>query len=152
LILDEDVRVRSAAVRGIGLHAAHGHIDVERAVALIDTALDGDSMMALSAIEALDAMGGPRAAEAALRLLDRSEPELVQAVVACIGRHGEGETVAELLPLVGHESWSVRSEAVQTMADRRVVQAIPAILRRLETEQDSFVRDTILRALKCLED
>ena len=109
-------------------------------------------MMALAAIEALDAMGGPRAAEATLRLLDRPEPELVQAAVACIGRHGEGETVAELLPLVGHESWSVRSEAIQIMAERRIVSGIPAILRRLETEQDSFVRDTILRALKSLED
>jgi HEAT repeat protein len=32
-----------------------------------------------------------------------------------------------------------------------VVQAVPAILRRLETEQDGFVRDAILRALKRLE-
>jgi HEAT repeat protein len=152
LILDEDSRVRSAAVRGIGIHAAHDHVSVEEAVSLIDHAIGGDSMMALAAVEALDAMGGARAAEAALRLLDRSEPELVQAAVACIGRHGEAETVAELLPLVGHGSWSVRSEAIQAMADRHVVQAIPAILRRLETEQDSFVRDTILRALKSLED
>ena len=29
--------------------------------------------------------------------------------------------------------------------------AVPAILRRLETEQDDFVRDAILRALKRLE-
>lgn len=152
LILDEDSRVRSAAVRGIGQHAAHGHVSVDHAVALIDDALEGDSMVALAAVEALDAMGGPRAAEAALRLLGRSEPELVQAAVACIGRHGEVETVAELLPLVGHASWSVRSEAIQTMAERRVSRAVPAILRRLETEQDSFVRDTILRALKSLED
>ena len=152
LIHDDDGRVRSAAVRGIGSHAAHGHVSIERAVELIDHALMGDPMMALAAIEALDVMGGPRAAEAALGMLDRAEPELVQAAVACIGRHGEAETVAELLPMVGHESWSVRSEAIQTMAECRISAAVPAILRRLETEQDSFVRDTILRALKSLEE
>jgi hypothetical protein len=32
-----------------------------------------------------------------------------------------------------------------------VVRAVPPILRRLETEQDEFVRDVILRALKRLE-
>jgi len=152
LIHDDDARVRSAAVRGIGVHAGHGHVTAERAVSLIDIALGGDGMVALAAIEALCTIKGPEAAEAALKVLTRDEPELVQAAVSCIAHHGDAETVAELLPLVAHESWSVRSEAIQTMADRRVVQAVPAILRRLETEQDSFVRDTILRALKSLED
>jgi HEAT repeat protein len=152
LIHDDDARVRSAAVRGIGIHAGRGHLPPERAVSLIENALEADGMVALAAIEALGTIGGGVAAEAALKVLDRDEPELVQAGVACIGAHGDAETVAELLPLVAHESWSVRSEAIQTMADRRVVQAVPAILRRLETEQDSFVRETILRALKSLED
>jgi HEAT repeat protein len=152
LIHDDDPRVRSAAVRGIGQHAGREHLAPERAVSLIANAFDDGGMVALAGIEALGAIGGRPAAEAALDVLDRDEPELVQAAVACIGRHGDAETVAELLPLVAHESWSVRSEAIQTMADRRVVQAVPAILRRLEIEQDSFVRDTILRALKSLED
>jgi HEAT repeat protein len=46
----------------------------------------------------------------------------------------------------------VRAEAVQILADRSVVAAVPAILRRLETEQDDFVRDAILRALRKLEE
>jgi HEAT repeat protein len=152
LIHDDDARVRSAAVRGIGQHATRDHLTPERAVSLIESALDADGMVALAAIESLGHIGGCHAAEAALRILDRDEPELVQAAIVCIGQHGDAETVAELLPLVAHESWSVRSEAIQTMADRRIVQAVPAILRRLETEQDSFVRDSILRALKSLED
>jgi hypothetical protein len=32
-----------------------------------------------------------------------------------------------------------------------VTRALPTILRRLETEQDSFVRDSILQGLKRLE-
>ena len=40
---------------------------------------------------------------------------------------------------------------MNSLAERRVVRAAPAILRRLETERDEFVRDAILRALKVLE-
>ena len=46
----------------------------------------------------------------------------------------------------------MRAEVIHLLAARRVVKAVPAILRRLETEQDSFVRDAILDALKRLED
>ena len=66
--------------------------------------------------------------------------------------HGDIEEVLALVALIAHSSWSVRAEAIQTLADRRAVQAVPAILRRLETEQDSFVRDAMLRALRQLED
>jgi HEAT repeat protein len=55
------------------------------------------------------------------------------------------------VPLVSHPDWSVRAEAIQVLGDRGVVRAVPPILRRLETEQDEFVRDVILRVLKRLE-
>lgn len=97
-------------------------------------------------------IGGPIAAKTAQTVLDRDEPELVQAAVVCIGAHGDADDLAELIPLVSHEGWSVRAEAIQTLADRRVLRAVPSILRRLETEQDAFVRDTILRSLRQLED
>ena len=47
---------------------------------------------------------------------------------------------------------SDRTVHFQTLAERRVPTALPAILRRLETEQDSFVRDVIVRALRRLEE
>jgi HEAT repeat protein len=96
-------------------------------------------------------IGGPEAARAVRSLLTRSEPELVQAGVACIAAHGDPATVEELMLLVGHPSWAVRAEAIAALAERRVVKAVPPILRRLESEQDTFVRDAILRALKRLE-
>jgi len=52
---------------------------------------------------------------------------------------------------VGHPDWSVRAEVIGALAERAVVASVPAILRRLETEQDDFVRDAILRALRRLE-
>jgi len=152
LIHDEDPRVSSAAVRSIGAHCQRDNVPVEQAVSLVEHALAGNGMVVLAALEALDMIGGQYAAEAALQVLDRDEPEPVQAAVACIGANGDPETVAELVSLIAHSSWSVRAEAIQTLSDRRVIKAIPSILRRLETEQDSFVRDAIFRALKRLED
>ena len=57
----------------------------------------------------------------------------------------------ELLPLLSHDSWAVRADVIQTLAERRVTHAVPPILRRLELEQDDFVRDAILTALRRLE-
>ncbi|MCG8590384.1 MAG: HEAT repeat domain-containing protein [Proteobacteria bacterium] len=153
LIHDEDARVRAAAVRAIGVHSSRtddesAHRD---AVALLENALLDEGGVAMAGAEALKAVGGQQAAQAAARLLDRPEAELIQAAVACIGAHGDAATVDELLSLVSHPHWAVRSEVIQTLAERGVARAVPPILRRLETEQDNFVRESILRALKRLE-
>jgi HEAT repeat protein len=152
LIHDEDTRVSAAAVRSIGAHCRRDNVGADQAVELIRHALGCDGMVSLAAVESLCMIGGRSAASAALAVLDRNEPEIVQSAVVCIGAHGEEETVSELVSLVSHESWSVRAEAIQTLAERGIRRAVPPILRRLETEQDSFVRDAILRALKQLED
>jgi len=153
LLHDEDERVRSAAVRAIGAlsqGAGDGPLG-EEALELLRASLHDAGVVAMAAAEALRSVGGAEAAEAARDLLARSEPELVQAAVGVLARHGSAEAVEDLLALVPHESWSVRAEAIQTLAERGVVKAIPPILRRLETEQDDFVRETMLRALKKLE-
>jgi HEAT repeat protein len=152
LIHDDDDRVSAAAVRSIGAHCRRDNVPIEAAVELIGHALGCNGIVALAGLEALCMIGSPEAARAAVGVLERPEPELVQSAVVCIGAHGDPETVAELCALISHESWSVRSEAIQTLAERRIARAIPPILRRLETEQDTFVRDAILRALRMLED
>jgi HEAT repeat protein len=53
---------------------------------------------------------------------------------------------------VAHPEWLVRAEAIEVLARRRAIRAVPAILRHLEAEDDEFVREVILRALKRLED
>ena len=84
-------------------------------------------------------------------VLDRPDPELVQAAIACLAAHGTNENLLELLPLISHENWAVRADAIDVLAARRVARALPRILRRLECEQDSFVRDAMLQGLKRLE-
>ena len=56
-----------------------------------------------------------------------------------------------LLPCVSHPDWTVRAAAVEALAERGAARALPTILRRLELEQDEFVREAILRALQRLE-
>jgi HEAT repeat protein len=145
---DEDPDVRAAAVRAVGLRFASSAEAEHRSLVmqLIDAALDDEPVVALAAAGTLHDMGGS-VAEHALRIFDRPEPELVQEAVRCIGANGDASFFEALLPLVSHPDWTVRAETIQALADLGVVKAVPAILRRLETEQDDFVRDVMLRAL-----
>jgi HEAT repeat protein len=145
---DEDPQVRAAAVRSvISRFARSDRNEVQR---VISAALEDEASVALAAVEALSKVGGPES-ERALEILVRPEPELVREAVRCVGLHSDLAGVEALLPLISHPDWSVRAEAIETLADRGLVAGIPAILRRLDTEQDDFVRDVTLRALKHLE-
>jgi HEAT repeat protein len=149
---DPEPRVRAAAVRSIGLRfatAADRGLR-EAAVAVLERALADEALVALGALEAAQEVGGEAVARVG-SLLVRPEPELVKEAVVCIGRHADASALEPLLSLVAHPDWSVRAEAIQVLAERGVARAVPSILRRLETEQDDFVRDAILRALKRLE-
>lgn len=150
---DSNARVRAAAVRAIALFAVRAaQTEVTReATQRLRAALHDEGVVALAALSGLDEIGGHHAAQAAQDLLECPDAELVQAAVSCIGRHGDANQIEALIPLVGHESWSVRAEIIQVLTQRNVLRAVPSILRRLETEQDDFVRDAILRALKHLE-
>jgi len=154
---DEDVHVRAAAMRALGRGAAtvrdsdpHSP-SVANAMIILSVALEEQGPVAMAALEALAALGGPDVAQLATGMLTRDDPELVKVAVECIRAHGTADALRALLPLISHEHWLIRAEVVQTLADRGLVQAVPAILRRLDKEQDDFVRDTIIRALKRLE-
>jgi len=152
LALDHDATVRAAALRALGAHAASGRAgDAGEVVALLSEALADEGTVAMAAVESLSAIGGVAAARACLPMLQERDPELVIAAIACVGQHGDPDALTTLRPLVSHPHWSVRAECIGALSERGVVSAVPAILRRLETEQDDFVRDTILRALKRLE-
>jgi HEAT repeat protein len=149
---DEDARVRVAAVRSIGRHA-HATQDPSLrglALALVDAALADEPLVVLAALEVMREAGGLDPARLA-QLLSRPEAEIVREAVACVCAQPAAESLDRLLPLVSHADWSVRAEAIDALAEQRVTRAVPTILRRLETEQDDFVREAILRALAKLE-
>ena len=156
LLVDEEPRVAAAAMRAIGSRCASSDApsDRGRGLELLREVLAscGQGMVAMAALEALEHVGGEDAARVAALALDSEEPEVVQSVVSCVGRHGDADSLSTLIPMVQHPSWAVRGDVIQTLAERRVTMALPAILRRLETEQDTFVRDVIVRALRRLEE
>jgi HEAT repeat protein len=150
LACDDDWRVRAATLRAIGNSQSVG-LSEDETFSMIDEGLADSGAVCVAAAEALSSVGGERAASVAVSLLDRTEPEVVQTAIGCVGANGALDALLELLPLVSHESWAVRAQAITVLGERSVTRALPNILRRLECEQDAFVRDAILRSLKRLE-
>jgi HEAT repeat protein len=149
---DPDAGVRAAAVRAVGLRLARAPEADESPVAaqVLEAACADLAPVALAAVEAARAQGGA-AVDRAVRLLQREEPDVVREAVRCIGEHGSSEQLECVIPLATHPDWSVRAESIQALADRGVARALPAILRRLDLEQDEYVRSVTLRALERLE-
>jgi len=148
---DGDSRVAAAAVRAAGeLLERLGEAGAGGG-GWIGLAAARDPVVALAALEALSRIGGPIAQEAARSALARSEPEILCAAIVCLGRHATGDDLLPLVPLVGHEDWTVRAEAVKVLAARGLRRTLPAMLRRLEVEADVFVREAILAAARKLE-
>lgn len=149
---DSDARVRAAAVRAVGLRFGE---ESDSALArevrvLLDAARDDEALVALAVVEAARVVGGS-ATERVLDLLSHAEPDVVCEVVRCMGEHASLSDLDRVIPLSAHPDWSVRAEAIQVLFERGVSRALPTILRRLDLEQDEFVRSVILRALERLE-
>lgn len=149
---DEDARVRATAVRTlVSRFATDAGSDCADAVReVLDAAREDEPLVALAAIDAVTGVGGACVAHV-VPMLQRAEPEVVREAVRCLGAHGSDVELESAIPLVSHPDWSVRAEAIHVLAERGLRRAVPAILRRLETEQDDFVRGETLRALQRLE-
>ncbi len=150
---DEDVRVRGAAMRAVGVWAAAQRDDGlrERALSMLAAGLGLGGPVAMAALESLTRLGGAGVVSLVREVLADPDAELVQAALACIGEHGTRDDVESTIPMFGHDHWAVRGQAVQIAGNRKVAHAVPAMLRRLDIEQDEFVRDALLRALEVLE-
>ncbi|MEZ4333494.1 MAG: HEAT repeat domain-containing protein [Myxococcota bacterium] len=152
LACDGDARVAAAAVRAAGAVLERRGRGLDESEAWIARALGREPTVALAALETLMRVGGPAAAAAAAGAIARPEAELVRSAAACLARHASSDALAALVPLVAHEDWAVRAEAVRALAARRHRSALPAMLRRLEVEHDDFVRDALLAATRRLEE
>lgn len=149
---DEDPRVGAAALRALGrLRAGEGDVDAE-IEPFFRSALEREPIPALAALDALTELGSEAAAKIAMHAVERTEPDVVRAAIACAGSHGDESTLASLLPQLSHSDWSVRAAVVEVLLKRRYRKGLPALLRRLEVEDDPFVRETALRAVEQLEE
>jgi HEAT repeat protein len=154
LLHDEDADVRAAAVRAIAEHEVRHRAggELERVRALLAASLGDRGPVAIAAVEAFEQLAPALALEPVLAVLAHPEPEVVQSAIHCIRRQGGERDVAGLIPLVSHAHWAVRAGAIEALAERRVVAAIPTVLRCLDGETDEFVRGSLLRALERLEE
>jgi len=155
LLGDEDAAVRAAAVRAVAAlepGAIAEPMVRSRVEQLLGGALGDLAPVAIAAVEAFERMGGALALAPVRGVIGHPDPEVVQSAIRCLQRHGDEEDVQALLPLLGHPHWAVRADAIQAFADRRMRSTLPPVLRRLEREQDEFVRDVLLRALARLEE
>jgi HEAT repeat protein len=151
LAQDPDPRVRATAVRAVGQRAAGlaAGEQREQAARILEAACADAVPVALAAVEAARETGA--FLSPVVGLLRSAEPDLVREAVRCLGAHGTRDALEAVIPLAGHPDWSVRAEAIGVLAERGVARALPAILRRLDLEQDEFVRSVTLRALERLE-
>jgi len=152
LLMDEDPNVAAVALRAVGRLHAGSHVPSVGVYEMIRRSMDAAPIVALAGCEALLEMGGPRAVELAVLALERPESEVVRAAVACIGTHGGDDDIDRMFDLVEHEDWSVRAEVIQLLGDRGFRRSLPALLRRLESERDDFVREVLLHATRRLEE
>jgi HEAT repeat protein len=152
LVVDEDARVVAVAIRAVGRLYRGGEAATEAIYRVIGEALAADPIVALAGVDALTEVGGPRAGTLVRLALQRPEPDVVRAAVACLNSHGDQEGLAEATSLIAHPDWSVRAEAAQVLSARGFRQSLPAMLRRLEVEDDPFVRQVMLRSIGRLEE
>lgn len=155
LLADDDAGVRAAGVRALAALPPALLADAavrERVAALLSGALGDVAPVAIAAVEAFERVGGSLGLAPVRTVIAHAAPEVVQSVVRCLQRHGAEDDVQALLPLLGHPHWAVRADAIQAFGERRMRSALPPVLRRLELEQDEFVRDVLLRTLARLEE
>jgi HEAT repeat protein len=107
--------------------------------------------VALAAVEAFERLAPALSLDPVRAVLAHSDPEVVQSALHCIRRHGREDDLAALVPLLSHAHWAVRAGVIEAIAERQLRAALPAVLRRLDGEEDEFVRGALLRALERLE-
>jgi HEAT repeat protein len=157
LLCDEDAGVRAAAVRAIAEHqhrsaAADAAAALPRVGAWLVAALADQGPVVLAAVDAFEQIAPALSLGPVRGALAHADPEVVQSAVRCILQHGGEDDVAALIPLVSHAHWAVRAGVIDALAERRVMSAIPTVLRCLDGETDEFVRGSLLRALERLEE
>ena len=141
----------AGAIRSVGRLYRGGEAATDEIYDMIENALASEPIVALAACEALEEVGGARAGAITRSALQSPESDVVRAAVTCLGAHGGEADLNEAISLVAHPDWSVRAEIARVLSERGCRKSLPALLRRLEVEDDAFVRQVILRAIGRLE-
>lgn len=148
----DDADVRAGAVRAIAELASSIPPQWERVGARLADALGDRGPVVLAAVEAFERLAPFLSLDPVRAVLAHPDPEVVQSALRCIRHHGSESDLAALVPLLSHADWAVRAGVIDAIAARQMRAALPAVLRRLDGEEDEFVRGALLRALGRLEE
>lgn len=150
---DRSEGVRTAALRSLALRLATnpGAVDADRGVSWVEAGLRHGGLSAMAAVELVPHLDGNRARPVVERLLADADRELVCAALASLGRHADPALMASVRKALDHPDSEVRIESARVLADRGVVEAVPAILFQVERERDPETRDALLGAVRQLD-
>jgi len=133
---DDDIWVRSSAVRSLG--RAGG---ADALAAIRGTLNDPVGVVVIHALETLIEMTGENAATDLLAALSHSDQEVVStALQLLVGLHSWDKVAHQVISLLKHESWEVRSQAVRLIAEQQVSEWRELLERQLEVEGEDLVR------------
>lgn len=140
---DPAAPLRAAAVEALGILASP-----KGEGALAERLGDPAPEVRCQAIVALARVRREGAWETLAPLLENKEPALVQhAARALAFMMGRPEAPERAIALLGHSDPAVRAEAANTIAQARLAQAIPVLLRRMAADGEPKVRLAAERAL-----
>jgi HEAT repeat protein len=147
MLEDEDLWVRCAALRGLGVCGDASRVDaVRRSLA------SADGVVLITGLEALLALEGEAASADLIRALGREDPEVIRAALTGlerVGTAGDQNVLAQALcRLLGHADSDVRLMVARFAAIHRVRETLSALIARRETEGDQAVHEMLRYAIE----
>jgi len=147
MLHDEDLWVRCAALRGLGIC---GDASILGSLRKAMAGVDGVAL--ITGLEALVALGGENAAEDLIGALDREDPEVIRAALQGLERVGSArdeESLARALcRLLAHTDPDVRLMVARFSGIHRVRETLPALIARRGSEDDPTVREMLRYAIE----
>jgi len=140
---DEDIWVRSTAVRGLGRVAG------ERCRILVEKAItDPVGLVSIAALETLADLLGSMATPHMVAALAHDDDEVVTAALNLLTRTEAGDWIeVHVDQLINHPFWAVRAQIARSAVEMLGENARPLLEKRLAIETEEVVRQQLSELL-----
>lgn len=144
---DDDLWVRIASFESLS------KLEAENAVELFEKHFEKENPIGKTAlIKALGNFRTRKSREIILKALNSDDPEIRKTACESLGIFNESDIVFRLFTLMQNDAdWTVRAAAIRSLCAIRPFRLQEALLERLQTDPDPYVRKEILNALQKLE-
>lgn len=138
-----DPELLAAAVRALGETG-----DVHAVSVLKPLFRSAQPFVAVSAVEALARIAGPRRVDVLLEGLAHPDAEVVKATLLALSEAADPRVVAHLGACLDHEAWDVRRLAADLLGRVSGEAALEVLRARIPSEESPPVQEAITRALE----